>query len=54
MLEQGKQHELTIQKWFDIERRMMELYTAPNRAAPTYEDDDEDEDERVFRVDSTG
>lgn len=53
MLEQGKQHELIIQKWFAIERRMMELYTDPDRAAPTMYEDDED-DEREFRVESTG
>ncbi|EPS97555.1 hypothetical protein FOMPIDRAFT_1166449 [Fomitopsis schrenkii] len=54
MLEQDKQHELVIQKWINIEEQMMALYTDPNRVAPeTFEEDDE-EDERSFRVPSTG
>ena len=53
MLEQDKQHELIIQKWINIEQQMMALYTDPNRVTPETPEDDE-YDERVFRVPSTG
>ncbi|EPS97507.1 hypothetical protein FOMPIDRAFT_1031930 [Fomitopsis schrenkii] len=54
MLEQDKQHELVIQKWMNIEKQMMALYTDPNRIIQETFGEEDEYDERSFRVPSTG
>ncbi|KZT67223.1 P-loop containing nucleoside triphosphate hydrolase protein [Daedalea quercina L-15889] len=54
MLEQDSQHGQVIQKWINTERQMMALYTDPNRVAPETFEEEDDYDERTFRVERTG
>ncbi|KAH9914351.1 uncharacterized protein B0H18DRAFT_1087835 [Fomitopsis serialis] len=54
MLEQDSRNEQDIQKWIDVEEQMTALDTDLTMVAPENFEDDDDLDERTYRVGSTG